>query len=227
MIIMLGRDLGNITVNGDMITAEAGTSLARLFNTARRHSLSGLEFAAGIPGTLGGACYMNAGAYGGEMKDVLTKVVTIDRQGNTHEYKQGEMELSYRNSIFIRKQEIILSAEMKLCKGDVEKMTRKVNELLEKRKEKQPLEYPSAGSTFKRPEGDFAGRLIEECGLKGKGVNGAEVSKKHAGFIINRNNATARDIYDTINLVTDTVLEKTGIKLEPEVRLLGDFSGNT
>ena len=115
MIIMLGRDLGNITVNGDMITAEAGTSLARLFNTARRHSLSGLEFAAGIPGTLGGACYMNAGAYGGEMKDVLTKVVTIDRQGNTHEYKQGEMELSYRNSIFIRKQEIILSAEMKLC----------------------------------------------------------------------------------------------------------------
>ena len=161
------------------------------------------------------------------MKDVLTKVVTIDRQGNTHEYKQGEMELSYRNSIFIRKQEIILSAEMKLCKGDVEKMTRKVNELLEKRKEKQPLEYPSAGSTFKRPEGDFAGRLIEECGLKGKGVNGAEVSKKHAGFIINRNNATARDIYDTINLVTDTVLEKTGIKLEPEVRLLGDFSGNT
>ena len=227
MIIMLGRDLGNITVNGDRITAEAGTSLARLFNTARRHSLSGLEFAAGIPGTLGGACYMNAGAYGGEMKDVLTKVVTIDRQGNTHEYKQGEMELSYRNSIFIRKQEIILSAEMKLCKGDVEKMTRKVNELLEKRKEKQPLEYPSAGSTFKRPEGDFAGRLIEECGLKGKGINGAEVSKKHAGFIINRNNATARDIYDTINLVTETVLEKTGIKLEPEVRLLGDFSGNT
>lgn len=227
MIIMLGRDLGNITVNGDRITAEAGTSLARLFNTARRHSLSGLEFAAGIPGTLGGACYMNAGAYGGEMKDVLTKVITIDRQGNTHEYKQGEMELSYRNSIFIRKQEIILSAEMKLCKGDVEKMTHKVNELLEKRKEKQPLEYPSAGSTFKRPEGDFAGRLIEECGLKGKGVNGAEVSKKHAGFIINRNNATARDIYDTINLVIDTVLEKTGIKLEPEVRLLGDFSGNT
>ncbi len=227
MIIMLGRDLGNITVNGDRITAEAGTSLARLFNTARRHSLSGLEFAAGIPGTLGGACYMNAGAYGGEMKDVLTKVVTIDRQGNTHEYKQGEMELSYRNSIFIRKQEIILSAEMKLCKGDVEKMTHKVNELLEKRKEKQPLEYPSAGSTFKRLEGDFAGRLIEECGLKGKGVNGAEVSEKHAGFIINRNNATARDIYDTINLVIDTVLEKTGIKLEPEVRLLGDFSGNT
>ena len=132
MIIMLGRDLGNITVNGDRITAEAGISLARLFNTARRHSLSGLEFAAGIPGTLGGACYMNAGAYGGEMKDVLTKVITIDRQGNTHEYKQGEMELSYRNSIFIRKQEIILSAEMKLCKGDVEKMTHKVNELLEK-----------------------------------------------------------------------------------------------
>ena len=121
---------------------------------------------------------MNAGAYGGEMKDVLTKGVTIDRQGNTHEYKQGGMELSYRNSIFIRKQEIILSAEMKLCEGDAEEMTQKVNELLAKRKEKQPLEYPSAGSTFKRPEGDFAGRLIEECGLKGKGVNAERVGSR-------------------------------------------------
>ena len=222
MIIMLGRDLGNITVNGDRITAEAGTSLARLFNTARRHSLSGLEFAAGIPGTLGGACYMNAGAYGGEMKDVLTKVVTIDRQGNTHEYKQGEMELSYRNSIFIRKQEIILSAEMKLCKGDVEKMTHKVNELLEKRKEKQPLEYPSAGSTFKRPEGYFAGKLIDDCGLRGLTLRGAQVSEKHCGFVVNIGDATAKDILDLMYIVKSTVLNKFGVTLEEEVKILGE-----
>ena len=218
MIIMLGRDLGNITVNGDRITAEAGTSLARLFNTARRHSLSGLEFAAGIPGTLGGACYMNAGAYGGEMKDVLTKVVTIDRQGNTHEYKQGEMELSYRNSIFIRKQEIILSAEMKLCKGDVEKMTHKVNELLEKRKEKQPLEYPSAGSTFKRPEGYFAGKLIQDAGLKGYRSGDVMVSGKHGGFVVNVGKGTCRDAMRVIEHVQRTVYEQFGVELELEVK---------
>lgn len=220
MIIMLGRDLGNITVSGDRITAEAGTSLARLFNTARRHSLSGLEFAAGIPGTLGGACYMNAGAYGGEMKDVLTKVVTIDRQGNTHEYKQGGMELSYRNSIFIRKQEIILSAEMKLCKGDAEEMTQKVNDLLAKRKEKQPLEYPSAGSTFKRPEGYFAAKLIDDAGLKGYTVGGAQVSDKHAGFVINRGGATASDIKQLVDYIQKTVKEKFNVSLECEIEFV-------
>ena len=161
------------------------------------------------------------------MKDIVKTVTYIDRNGEIHKINNEQAKFEYRNSMFANNEYIIVETELELNKGNKEEIQAKMQEYANFRKEKQPIEYPSAGSTFKRPEGDFAGRLIEECGLKGKGVNGAEVSKKHAGFIINRNNATARDIYDTINLVTDTVLEKTGIKLEPEVRLLGDFSGNT
>ena len=223
MILAIGKNMRRTSVDGNRIFAEAGISLAALLNVARNNSLKGFEFAAGIPGNLGGACFMNAGAYGGEMKDVLVNVETLDDKGSLHTYEPGGMELGYRSSAFQKNGEIVVSAVIELEQGDVREITATAGELAKKRIEKQPLEYPSAGSTFKRPEGHFAGALIERAGLKGKGIGGAAVSDKHAGFVINKNNATAKDIYDTILFVTDRVKENSGILLEPEVRMLGKF----
>lgn len=223
MVVFIGKNMSKTEVKGTEIFAESGISLASLFQVAKVNSLKGLEFAAGIPGNLGGACFMNAGAYGGEMKDVLVSVETLDVSGNIHNYKVEDMGLGYRCSNFQKNGEIVLSATICLEQGDAAEITAIAADLAKKRIDKQPLEYPSAGSTFKRPEGYFAGALIEQAGLKGKGVGGAIVSEKHAGFVINKNKATAKDIYDTILLVIDEVKKNSGVTLEPEVRMLGKF----
>ena len=208
-------------VNG-RLRAESGIPLARLAMAALGWGLAGLEFAHGIPGTLGGAVMMNAGAYGGEMAQVLTSVTYLDETGRPHTQPAGECGLSYRHSLFCGHPEwLILEAEMALPQGEAEQIRGKMEELARKRREKQPLEWPSAGSTFKRPEGHFAAALIEGCGLKGVGVGGAQVSEKHAGFVINRGGATADDVRRLMALVQETVLRETGVELEPEVRLLG------
>ena len=224
MILAIGRNFADISIEDTKITAKSGASLASIFSAAKNAGLAGFEFAAGIPGTLGGACFMNAGAYDGEMKDVLLKVTVLDDEGAIKTYDKGSMNFSYRKSSFQENGETVLEAVIELSHGNVEEITQKARLLAEKRMEKQPLEYPSAGSTFKRPEGFFAGALIEQAGLKGAGVGGACVSEKHAGFIINRNNASAKDIYDTINFVIEKVKDNSGITLEPEIRFLGSFS---
>ncbi len=223
LIICIGKDMSQITVEGDTITAEAGASLAAIAWVAKEHGLTGFEFAGGIPGTIGGACMMNAGAYGGEMKDVLCTATALTEKGELRTYSVNEMELAYRSSAFERNQEIVVSATIKLAKGDASEISACMEELAAKRREKQPLEFPSAGSTFKRPMGYFAGALIEGAGLKGKGVGDACVSEKHAGFVINRGNATAKDVYETICLVQETVKAHSGVCLEPEVKMLGNF----
>lgn len=224
MILAIGRNFADISIEDTKITAKSGASLASIFSAAKNAGLAGFEFAAGIPGTLGGACFMNAGAYDGEMKDVLLMVTVLDNEGAIKTYDKGSMNFSYRKSSFQENGETVLEAVIELSHGNVEEITQKARLLAEKRMEKQPLEYPSAGSTFKRPEGFFAGALIEQAGLKGAGVGGACVSEKHAGFIINRNNASAKDIYDTINFVIEKVKDNSGITLEPEIRFLGSFS---
>lgn len=221
-VIRLGSDISKITLlDENTILAEAGASLKSICMFALEHSLSGLEFAYGIPGTLGGAVYMNAGAYGGEMKDVLYSVSHIDSDGEFGEKSKEELNLSYRHSVYTENGFVITAAVLKLQKGNYDDIKAKMNELLSKRKEKQPIEFPSAGSTFKRPEGYFAGALIEGCNLKGKSMGGAQVSEKHAGFIINKNKATASDILDLIQFVQDEVLEKYGVHLETEVKIIG------
>lgn len=221
-VIRLGANISKIVLKDEnTIIAEAGASLKSICMFALEHSLTGLEFAYGIPGTLGGAVYMNAGAYGGEMKDALHSVSHIDSEGNFGTLTKDELDLSYRHSVYSENGFTVTSAEIVLQKGNYDEIKAKMNELMSKRKEKQPIEFPSAGSTFKRPDGYFAGTLIEECGLKGKAVGGAEVSTKHAGFIINKNKATATDILDLIKFVQDTVFEKHGVNLEPEVKIIG------
>lgn len=207
-------------VNGDTIICDAGMTMSKVCNFALDNGLTGLEFAFGIPGSAGGAAYMNAGAYGGEMRDVLIECRHIDSDGNLGSLKGEELGLSYRTSAYEHNGYIITTLVMKLKKGDKAEIKAKMQELLQRRKDKQPLEYPSAGSTFKRPVGYFAGGLIEECGLKGCSVGGAQVSEKHAGFIINKGGATAQDVLDLIKYVQDRVYEERGIHLEPEVRLI-------
>lgn len=207
-------------VNGDTIVCDAGINMSKVCNFALENELTGLEFAFGIPGSAGGAAYMNAGAYGGEMKDVLVECRHIDPDGNLGSLKGDELGLAYRTSAYERNGFIITTLIMKLKKGDKAEIKAKMQELLQRRKDKQPLEFPSAGSTFKRPEGFFAGGLIEECGLKGYSVGGAQVSEKHAGFIINKGGATAQDVLDLIKYVQDRVYEEKGVHLEPEVRLI-------
>ena len=207
--------------DGETIFAGAGVKLAVLCKFALENSLSGLEFAYGIPGSCGGAAFMNGGAYGGEMKDVLTRVYHIDKNGNKGSFAADELMLSYRTSVYEKTEEyIITGVEIKLKKGNPEEIKSAMDGFISRRKEKQPLEYPSAGSTFKRPEGHFAGALIENCGLKGKEIGGAAVSEKHAGFLINKNNATSEDVLKLIDFVRETVLKETGVTLEPEVRIL-------
>ncbi len=205
---------------GTVLEAGAGISLARLAKLACAHSLEGLEFAAGIPGTLGGAVVMNAGAYGSEMKEVLISARVLDGDGLVRELSAEELELGYRVSCILRKGYVVLSAEIKLREGSQEQIQAKMDGLALQRRTKQPLEYPSAGSMFKRPAGYFAGKLIDEAGLRGFAVGDAQVSEKHCGFVINRGDATARDVLELCREVSRIVKEKTGVTLEREVKYL-------
>ena len=223
VIIHIGDAMSSIRVDGCRIEAEAGCLLSTLARTARDHSLTGLEFAAGIPGSLGGALVMNAGAYGGEMKDVLREALILDRTGELRWMPAEELDLGYRTSRLQKEEMVGLAARLELLPGDPEAITACMNDLAEKRRSKQPLEYPSAGSTFKRPEGHFAGKLIQDAGLSGYTTGGACVSEKHCGFVINKDHGTAADILAVCRHVEEEVERQTGIRLEMEVRLLGDF----
>ena len=203
----------------DIVYAQAGALLSRIAVQAQQAGLAGLAFAHGIPGSLGGAVVMNAGAYGGEMRQVVKEVTALFADGvRTLEAK--DLHFSYRHSIFNEEEGIVLSARLMLQPGDSEQIRAEMDDLMVRRKASQPLEYPSAGSTFKRPEGHFAGTMIDECGLKGTAVGGAEVSAKHAGFIINKGNATFADVVSLIGVVQDTVYRTFGVELEPEVRII-------
>ncbi len=208
-------------VDETTISCQCGASLSRLCRFALENSLTGLEFAFGIPGTAGGAAYMNAGAYGGEMKDVLVSCGHISPDGKISSFSGDDLDLSYRHSIYSDSDYIILSLILRLQKGDKAEIKAKMDDLMSRRKDKQPLEFPSAGSTFKRPEGHFAGALIEQCGLKGYRSGGAQVSEKHAGFVVNVGGATASDVMNVINHCKKTVFDHTGVELEPEVKIIG------
>lgn len=221
VIVKIGDEMTRLSLEGeDVISCSAGTKVVTLCKFALEKSLSGLEFAYGIPGTCGGAVYMNAGAYGGEIKDVLSEITYLTPDSELKTMSAEEAELSYRHSVFKENGCIVVSAKFKLKKAPKEEIKNAMTDFLSRRKDKQPLEYPSAGSTFKRPEGYYAGALIEQCGLKGKTVGGAQISEKHAGFLINKNNATAKDITDLITLTRETVKKETGVTLEPEVIIL-------
>lgn len=222
-VIQLFPNLNKIEIQGDTIRAEGGVLLSALGMAAAENSLTGLEFAAGIPGTLGGASVMNAGAYGGEMKDVLVEVEVLTKEMQCLTLPASELELSYRHSIIPEQGYIVLRATMKLAQGEQSQIKGTMADLAERRREKQPLQYPSAGSTFKRPAGYFAGKLVEDAGLKGKRIGGAEVSQKHAGFVVNCGGATAQDVLDLIQFCQDTVQEAFHVQLEPEVKLIGEF----
>lgn len=212
--------MGEVTVSGTQVTAAAGASLSSVCKAALDNSLTGLEFAYGIPGSVGGALYMNAGAYGGEMKDVVKSCRYIDENGDIREMAAKDMQLSYRHSFFSGKGCVITSVTMELTQGDKHEIKARMDELMQRRRDKQPLEFPSCGSTFKRPEGYFAAALIEECGLKGCTVGGAQVSEKHSGFVINRNNATFEDVMQLVAHIKKTVQEQKGVELECEMLIL-------
>lgn len=215
--------LSECRLDGDELYAEAGCSLAKLAGAAQRSGYTGLEFAAGIPGTLGGAVVMNAGAYGGEMKDVLTEVQVLTPEGEPVWIPAEQMDLGYRHSCVAERGYAVLAAKMHLTAGDPAQIRAAMEDLAARRREKQPLEYPSAGSTFKRPEGYFAGKLIQDAGLRGFQVGGAQVSEKHCGFVINRDHATATDIWELCRQVQEKVREQFGVELQLEVRTVGEF----
>ena len=223
VIIQIYKQMNQVEIEGTQIHAQAGVLLSVIAKRALDAGLTGFEFAAGIPGTLGGACVMNAGAYGGEMKDVLQSVTVLTDKGEVKVLAKEELELGYRTSVIAKKGYIVLEAVIGLQKGEKEKIQAVMDELKEKRVTKQPLEYPSAGSTFKRPEGYFAGKLIQDAGLRGFQVGGAQVSEKHCGFVINKDQATAADVMNLMNQVSDKVYETFGVRLEPEVKKLGEF----
>lgn len=223
LVLQLYRNFNEIQVNGEMITVQSGAMLAAVARTAYQTGLTGLEFASGIPGTIGGAVVMNAGAYGGEMKNVLKEVTVLTKEGEVLVIPAKALELGYRTSVIPKNGWIVLGAVLQLKKGDQEQILARMEELKEQRITKQPLDLPSAGSTFKRPEGYFAGKLIMDAGLRGFTVGGAQVSEKHCGFVVNRGNATAADVWKLICEVKRRVKEMTGVELEPEVKLLGDF----
>lgn len=222
-IIHIAENLNSIYIKDCMIEAGAGTEMSVLAKEAAEESLEGLEFSCGIPGTLGGAVTMNAGAYGGEISQVLHSVKVLDEAGIEKKFTLDELELGYRTSIISKKKYIVLSATLQLVKGNREEILAKMEDFTERRQEKQPLEFPSAGSTFKRPEGHYAGKLILDAGLRGYTIGGASVSTKHCGFVINKDNATATDIKNLISHIRKTVYEKFQVELEPEVKTLGDF----
>lgn len=222
-VIQIYRNMSSVTVEGNEITAQAGALLSAVAAAAKNASLTGFEFAGGIPGTIGGAVVMNAGAYGGEMKDVLTEVTVMNAEGDIFTLPTEELELGYRTSIIKTAGYIVLEAKIRLKEGDPEVIRETMKDLTIRRTTKQPLEYPSAGSTFKRPEGYFSGKLIMDSGLAGYQVGGAQVSEKHCGFVINAGDATARDVRTLMDNVRDIVYKKYGVTLEPEVKFLGEF----
>lgn len=222
-VIKIGEKFGSVSIDNDIITAESGVLLSTLSKMAAREGLTGMEFASGIPGSLGGAVTMNAGAYGGEMKDIVEWVELLDQDLNLKRLKNDEMKFMYRKSIIEPGKHIVLRCCIRLKKGNKDEIDSKMAELAEKRKSKQPLHLPSAGSTFKRPEGYFAGKLIEDAGLRGFTIGGAQVSTLHCGFVVNNGDATAKDVYDLIRHVQKTVFEKFNVMLEPEVKILGEF----
>lgn len=223
VVINIMDNMNDIKVDGGIIKAQAGAMLIKVSRAARDNSLTGLEFASGIPGTIGGAIYMNAGAYGGEMKDVVIQVTAMDAEGEIYTFGTDELEFSYRHSVIQQRDLIVLDVTMKLAAGDQKIIDDRMSELAVARRTKQPLEYPSAGSTFKRPEGYFAGKLIMDAGLRGYRVGDAQVSEKHCGFVVNRGNATADDVIKLIDDVKAKVSEEYDVVLEPEVRMIGEF----
>lgn len=223
LVIHILNGMNRIVVEDNMITAQAGAQLIRVTHEAKDHDLTGLEFASGIPGTVGGAVYMNAGAYGGEMKQVIASVKVLDMDGNIYTIKGEDMQFSYRHSIVEEKQLVVLEAVFVLQKGEKAVIEEEMKRLAEMRRLKQPLEYPSAGSTFKRPEGYFAGKLIMDAGLRGASVGGAQIAEKHCGFVINTGNATAYDVMQLITFVQEEVHRQFGVWLETEVKTLGEF----
>ena len=222
VVLKIGGGLTDVEVNGDNIMSGAGVLLSTLANTALSCDLSGLEFAAGIPGSVGGGVFMNAGAYDGELKNVVEWVDAVDLEGNLMKYSNEQMQFGYRKSIFSDNEQIILTAAFKLSLGNNEQIKEKMNDFAQRRRSKQPLELPSAGSTFKRPEGHFAGKLIQDAGLCGVIVGGAQISEKHAGFIVNRGGATAADILQLMEKVQEKVQALFGVHLQPEVRIIGE-----
>lgn len=223
VIVQIYKEMNRIEIEGDVVKAQAGALLSAIASRVLEAGLAGFEFAAGIPGTLGGACVMNAGAYGGEMKDVLKEVTVLAPDGEMITIPEEELELGYRTSIIAKRGYIVLEAQIQLHHGDKDEIKAVMDDLKERRISKQPLEYPSAGSTFKRPEGYFAGKLIQDAGLRGFQVGGAQVSEKHCGFVINRDHATAADVAELMRQVSAKVEERFGVKLEPEVKRLGEF----
>ena len=223
VVIEMTDPMGNIEVDGTKITAQAGAMLSKIANTAASNGLGGMEFAAGIPGSVGGAVVMNAGAYGGEMKDIIEKVYVLDENGAQLELDRDALDLGYRHSCIPEKKYIVTKVVLELVPRDEAEIRSEMKELNEKRAEKQPLQYPSAGSTFKRPEGYFAGKLIMDAGLRGYQVGGAQVSEKHCGFVINKGDATAADICQLMRDVSDKVQAQFGVVLEPEVKMIGEF----
>ena len=223
VILHLGSRFNRIETDGETVTAQAGALLSSVAKAAAQNGLTGLEFASGIPGTVGGAVVMNAGAYDGEMKQVVTRVTVMTEDGELLELDNDTMEFGYRTSIIKSRPLIVLEAQLTLAKGDAAAIREKMEDFACRRKSKQPLEYPSAGSTFKRPEGYFAGKLIMDAGLRGYRIGGAQVSEKHCGFIINVGNATAADISELMDEVVERVKEQFSVTLEPEVIRIGTF----
>ena len=223
-VVAVSKAFSDIKTEGDVIRARAGATLSSIAMEACRNSLKGFEFASGIPGTLGGACVMNAGAYGGEMKQVIESVKLIDMvSGEVLVKNCEEMGFAYRTSILKKEAYMVIGAAIRLDPGNEDDIRARMDQLKEQRMLKQPLEYPSAGSTFKRPEGCFAGKLIEDAGLKGYSIGGACVSQKHSGFVINKGGASARDIIRLIRYIRNKVMDEFGVELEPEICMLGDF----
>lgn len=224
VVLQIGGKMSDIRVEGTHIVAQAGALLSQVAKAAQENGLTGLEFASGIPGTVGGGVVMNAGAYGGEMKQVVTMVTVVNQNGEVMELDNSTMEFGYRYSTIRNQPFVVTEVTFQLQQGDMDAIKATMDELTAKRRAKQPLEYPSAGSTFKRPEGYFAGELIMNAGLRGLRVGGAQVSEKHCGFVINTGKATAADVMDVIREVQENVKEKFNVDLEPEVVFLGRFS---
>ena len=221
-VVIKLSSLNNISVSGNEIEAGCGSLLKDVSDEALNNSLTGFEFACGIPGSVGGAVFMNAGAYNGEISGVIKEAKVMNNDGDIYTISKDDLELGYRTSKVMKEGLIVIEATFTLEKGDKVKIKDRIDELTKKREEKQPLEYPSAGSTFKRPEGYFAGKLIQDSGLKGFSIGGAAVSKKHSGFVINKGNATAKDVLDVIKHVQQEVNKQFGVELKPEVRIIGE-----